>query len=366
MADPRSSSPSGGSPAGEPPDTGNSSDQASGGAKTDLPPTSTGHHPLLGQPHNVGVEGPIAEAEAAAAAVSTTAEPLGPPGRRFNWRSPFFVGAAAAAGVALTVGTIELFMVAAQTLLLITLGLFLAIGLEPAVSWLINHRFRRWAAVLTVFGGMLLLFAGFIASAIPALVDQGSKLVQEAPQYLQQVNDSSSTLGQLNERFHIQDNIQQLLTSSGTGLASGILTFGEAIFSVFSSVLIVLILTAYFMADLPRVRATLYRLFPAPRRPRAILLGDQILVKVGGYVLGNVVISVISAVTTFIWLTVFGVPYPLLLAILVALLDLIPVVGSAVAGVLVALAAFTVSAPVGGLTAKRLPPVVPVRGVKNT
>jgi predicted PurR-regulated permease PerM len=347
MSDQRNSAQSGGFPTGRSGGIGKPSERASGVEQSQPPPSTTGHHPLLGQPHDATVEGPVAQAEAVAASISTVADPLGPQGRRFNWRSPFFVGAAAAAGVALTVGAIELFLVAAQTLLLIMLGLFLAIGLEPAVSWLINHRFPRWIAVLSVFGGMLLLFAGFIASAIPALVDQGGKLVQNAPEYLQQINDSNSTLGQLNERFHIQDNIQQFLNSSGTGLASGIISFGEAVFSVFSSVLIVLVLTAYFMADLPRVRATLYRLFPAQRRPRAILLGDQILVKVGGYVLGNVVISVISAVATFIWLTVFGAPYPLLLAILVALLDLIPVVGSAVAGVLVALAAFTVSVPVG-------------------
>ena len=66
--------------------------------------------------------------------------------------------------------------------------------------------------------------------------------------------------------------------------------------------------------------------------------------------LGNLVISVISATATFIWLISFGVPYALLLAILVALLDLIPVVGSAVAGILVALAAFSVSVPIGVAT----------------
>jgi len=332
---------------GQPTSNGVQAERASAVRPGQPRPSSNGHHPLLGQPHDHALEGPVAIAETVAAAISTPAEPLGPQGRRFNWRSPFFVGATAAAGVALTVGAIELFLIAAQTLLLITLGLFLAIGLEPAVSWLINHRFPRWTAVLSVFGGMLLLLAGFIASAIPPLIDQGGKLVQKAPEYLQEANDSSSLAGQLNARFHIQDNIHQLLNSSGTGLASGIISFGEAVFSVFSSILIVLVLTAYFMSDLPRVRAGLYRLFPAPRRPRAILLGDQILVKVGGYVLGNVVISLISALSTFIWLTVFGVPYPLLLAVLVALLDLIPVVGSAVAGVLVALAAFTVSVPTG-------------------
>jgi predicted PurR-regulated permease PerM len=91
----------------------------------------------------------------------------------------------------------------------------------------------------------------------------------------------------------------------------------------------------------------MYRCVPAHRRPRAVLLGDQILVKVGGYVLGNVIISIISAVVTFIWLVTFGVPYALLLAILFALLDLVPVIGSLVAGALVALAAFSVSVPVG-------------------
>jgi predicted PurR-regulated permease PerM len=114
----------------------------------------------------------------------------------------------------------------------------------------------------------------------------------------------------------------------------------------FADVIIVLVLTGYFLADLPRIRAAIYRLVPYDRRPRAILLGDEILAKVGGYVLGNVVISVVIATATFIWLVSFGVPYPLLLAILVGLFDLIPVIGSAVAGALVALAALTVSLPV--------------------
>jgi predicted PurR-regulated permease PerM len=89
-----------------------------------------------------------------------------------------------------------------------------------------------------------------------------------------------------------------------------------------------------------------YRLVFHSRRPRAILIGDDILAKVGGYVLGNLVISVIAGVLTFIWLIAFGVPYAFLLAILVALLDLVPVVGSTIAGVIVAAVAFSVSLPV--------------------
>jgi predicted PurR-regulated permease PerM len=82
---------------------------------------------------------------------------------------------------------------------------------------------------------------------------------------------------------------------------------------------------------------------PHTRRPRAILIGDEISAKVGAYVLGNVLISVITGVATFIWLLAFGVPYPLLLAIFVAVLDLVPIVGSTIAGVVVAAVALTVS-----------------------
>lgn len=117
-------------------------------------------------------------------------------------------------------------------------------------------------------------------------------------------------------------------------------------FSALTNVLLLVVLTVYFLVDLPRIRAGGYRLIPHSRRPRAILIGDEIFTKVGGYVLGNLAISVIAGVLTLVWLLIFGVPYAALLAIAVAILDLIPVVGSVVGGVLVSLVALTVSLPV--------------------
>jgi len=317
---------------------------AKGGSATTV--TSSGHHPRIGQPHDDAKEGPIAAAELAAARISTPAQPLGPPGKPFDWRSPFFIGMAATGGVAVTVGAILLLGVAAQALLLVALGLFLAVGLEPAVSWFVARGFRRWAAVTSVILILLALLAGFLAVAIPPLVDQGTHLVDTVPQYVKQINDSSSFLGQLNERFQVQQNLEQFLKGSSSGVVSGVLSVGGAVVGTLADVLIVVVLTGYFLGDLPRIRAAIYWLVPYERRPRAILLGDEIMAKVGGYVLGNVVISVVIATATFIWLVAFGVPYPLLLAIVVGLFDLIPVIGSAVAGVLVALAALTVSLPV--------------------
>ena len=118
------------------------------------------------------------------------------------------------------------------------------------------------------------------------------------------------------------------------------------VFGALADLGILVVLTVYFVADLPRIRTALYRLVPNSRRPRAILIGDEICVKVGGYVLGNLLISVIAGVLTLAWSLAFGVPYAVLLAIAVAVLDLIPVVGSVIGGVLVSLVALTVSVPV--------------------
>jgi predicted PurR-regulated permease PerM len=109
---------------------------------------------------------------------------------------------------------------------------------------------------------------------------------------------------------------------------------------------IVVALTIYFLADLPRVTATCYRLVPHSRRARAGLLIDEVLARVGGYVLGNILTSVIAAVGTLIWLLIWGVPYPLLLSVFVGFMDLIPIVGSTIAGIIVSLVALTVSLPV--------------------
>jgi predicted PurR-regulated permease PerM len=256
----------------------------------------------------------------------------------------------ATGGAAVTVAIIVVLLQAGSVLVLIGVSLFLAIGMEPAVSWLVRHRFPRWAAVITVLVMIAAGIAAFMVAAGAALVTQGEQLANQVPTYLQQAQDHESFIGQLNDKFQLQEKVQTFLDSSSTDLATGVLGAGEMVFGILADSLVVAVLTIYFLADLPRIRALGYRFVPHARRPRAILIGDDILAKIGGYVLGNLVISVIAAVLAFIWLLSFGVPYAFLLAVLVGLLDLVPVVGSTVAGIIVALVALTVSLPVCLLT----------------
>ena len=303
-----------------------------------------GHHPLIGQPHE-SEEGPIAEAERTAAKLSSDVRPLGPLGPRIDRRSPFYIGMTAAAGVAVTYAVVHGLVLVSSMLLLIGVAFFVSLGLEPAVSWLTIRRLPRWAAATFVIVAAFGVVAGSLAAAIPPVVEQARQFIDQAPHYMQQLQNHSSLLGRLNDRFHLQDRLTQTINRSGQSAVSQIVKVGRTVFGTVTDTLIVIVLTVYFLSNLPKIRATLYRFAPKSRRPRAILIGDRLFAKVGMYMIGNLVISLIAGAATFLWLMIFDVPYPLLLAIFVALLDLIPF-GSAVAGIIVAAVALTVSIPV--------------------
>lgn len=302
---------------------------------TDDPPEQRAEHEQVMQ-----------EAVEVAAAEAKKTGGLGRPGKPLDRRSPFFIGMTAAAGVAVTYGVVELVIRARSVLVLIGLALFVAAGLDPVVSWLTRWRLPRWGAVFAVLIAALGVFALFLLAAIPPLAEQASALAHHLPQYLHALSNPHSGIGRFNLHYHIEQKAQKLLQDRGTSIAGGVLGAGEVVLSAASSVVVVAVLTVYFLAGLPRIKLFLYRLAPRSRRARVILISDEIFTKVGGYLLGNFLTSIIAGAGTYVWMLIFGIPYPILLGLLVALLDLIPVVGSTIGGIVVTLVALTVSLPV--------------------
>jgi predicted PurR-regulated permease PerM len=273
---------------------------------------------------------------------------LGAPGARFDRQSWFMRGLAGATGVAIVVALAWLVIQISSELVLIGLALFIAVGLEPAVVWLQGRRLPRAAAVSVVlvigFGSV----AGFLATAIPVAVAQASQAATAIPLFLQSPQGRDSFVGRIEDRFHFEQILEQALTADN---GSTVLGAGEAVVGGVASTLIVLALTVYFLSDLPRLRRTAARLVPASRRTRTTLIADQILAKVGGYVLGSLVLALIAGTSTLVLLLILGIGYAVLLAILVALLDLIPVLGSILGGVVVTLVALSLSVPAAIATA---------------
>jgi len=298
---------------------------------------------------NEAKEGGTHPVEGAATVAAKQAEAtggLGRLGRPIDRRSPFFIGMAGAAGVAITIALLELVIRARSVLELIGLALFIAAGLDPVVSWLTRRRVPRWAAVVIVLLALAGAIGGFIAAAIPPLAAQTSNLISALPHYAHALQNHNSELGRLNAKYHLQQHLSHLLATRGSSLVGGVLGAGELVLGTLTSTLVVIVLVVYFLAGMPQIKQFFYRLAPGSRRARVILLGDEIFTKVGGFVLGNVATSVITGLGTYLWMLAFGIPYPILLALFVALLDLIPVIGSTIGGAVVSLVALTVSLPV--------------------
>jgi predicted PurR-regulated permease PerM len=296
----------------------------------------------------------VEEIHAAAATEAGVDDELayGRPGPRFDRRSPFFMGMAGAAGVAVVFAIGSIVVAIGQVLLLIGLAIIVAVGLEPGVNWFKRIGLPRWAAVVAVLTVALGIFAGFLALAIPVLVTEATKLANEVPSYLHSLNNHHTFLGKLNSRYHIVGSIQKFISKGGSSaIAGGVLGVGKIVLDLVGAVVVVVILSVYLLADLPRVKRGLYRFAPKSRRARMVLLTDEVLVRIGGYVLGNLLTSFIAGLGTWVWALAFGIPYALLLGFMVALLDLIPVVGSTIGGIIVALIALTQSLPIAIATA---------------
>jgi predicted PurR-regulated permease PerM len=275
----------------------------------------------------------------------------GPLGKPLDRRAPFLIGLTGALGVAVAYFLVHAVADIAAVLLLVGIALFLAVGLEPAVQWLIRHGVPRVAAVGLILLCFLAVVGGFIAAAVPPIVGEVRDLSHNLPHYRAELAAGHGFLGQLVVKFHLQRYVRSSKLPVNLSLVGGVLGAGKLIISAFAGVTTVIALTIYFLVAMPAVRHLWLRFVPASRRLRAESLTDDVFDRVGGFVLGNLLTSLVTGVGTTVWLIAWGVPYPVLLGLFVALVDLVPIIGSTVGGVIVSLVALVRGPPVAIATA---------------
>ncbi|MGH3375367.1 MAG: AI-2E family transporter [Actinoallomurus sp.] len=281
--------------------------------------------------------------------------PFGRPGAPLTKSHPFVFGFYGALGVLVAYILVQALSNALQVIILIVVALFLAVGLNPGVEALERIGIARRWSVLLVFLALVGFFVGFGFAIVPPLSEQTTAIIHNLTSgngYLEQLQRNPK-LQDLDHRYHLIQKARTALQSKdlGTRAANGVVGFGQVVLSGVFSTLTVLILTLYFLTSLPNITGFMYRLAPRSRRARVALLGDEILVRIGGYVAGNLLISLIAGVTTFIFLMIVGVPYALALALLVAITDLIPLVGATIGAIFVTALSFFSGLWIGVATA---------------
>jgi predicted PurR-regulated permease PerM len=270
-------------------------------------------------------------------------------GRPMSRRSPFRIAFTATLGVALAYGLVQALITVRSVLILLLISAFLAIGLDPCVQFFERRGVRRGRAVGIVLAGVLVFFTAFFAAVVPPVVDQAGEFAEAVPGYVKDLQENER-IAELNDRYGFLDRAQDYAKNPeklAPSVFGGVVGVGKVVFSAFFSALTVLILTLYFLSSLPSIKRTAYQLVPRSRRARVGLLADETLNRVGGYVAGALTIGGIAGVTSFVFCVVLGIPYAVALAMVVAITDLIPLIGATIGAAVVTLVAFFVSVEVG-------------------
>ena len=236
--------------------------------------------------------------------------------------------------VAATIGVVGVLLAAyglyvvRTILVLVLIALFLAISLEPVVRWLTRRGLRRPIAVTLVIVVVLVLIGLFVWSIVPPIVTQGDRLLGDLPGYLRTLSERYDGVREVTDRYNLTDRLNAVVAGAPAALAGGFFGFVQWFLGTIAAAGTVLVLMTYFMAAMPRLQHGVVRLFPPQRRERVSQIVEVVTEKVGGYMIGNIIISLLAGAASFVCLQLVGVPFALPLAVVVAIADLIPMIGA--------------------------------------
>lgn len=241
-----------------------------------------------------------------------------------------------------------------RVLVWLVVAAFLAMVLNPAVD-LLERRFsmRRALATLIVFVVGLLVVAGLVTLFVRPLISEGQKFADDLPGYVADAREGRGPIGNLVERYDLEERVQN---SSGqireylSELGSRTVQIAGAIGTAVAGLLTILVMTLLMLLEGPRLLQGFVSVLPPGRRDRVRIVAADCSRAITGYMAGNLLISVIAGTLTFILLLVLDVPFAAVLALFVAIMDLIPLVGATVAAIVVSLTAFGHS-PTAGIVA---------------
>ncbi|HWJ81335.1 MAG TPA: AI-2E family transporter [Nocardioides sp.] len=275
-----------------------------------------------------------------ASAVEVT--PYGVPGARFDRRSPFYMGFFGALGALLAYWLFQTIASIGSVLMLVVVAFFLAAGLNPSVEFLERRGLRRGAAVTLVIVAAIGTVALFLVAIVPVITDQVKALTDNAPTWLDQLQRNRQ-IQELNDEYDIIDKAKAYVANGDfiSTLFGGVLGFGLKILSAVFNAFIIVVLTLYFLASLKTTTHAIYQLAPASRRDRVALLGDKVIHNIGGYVSGAFVVALCAGFSSlvFLWFTEVR-EYAVALAFVVAVLDIIPMIGATLGAIVVTAIAF--------------------------
>jgi predicted PurR-regulated permease PerM len=255
-------------------------------------------------------------------------------------------------GILLAIAVVlEIIWISRHVLTWIFIAVFLALALNPAVDWLERRTKRRGFATAIVSVATIALLVGIGWLFIPTLVNQVNDFAGKVPDYLHDLTKGRGRLGFLQEKYHLVDKARKALNEGGAsklfGISGTALALAKGVVNAVLATITIAFLTLFMLLEGPKWVESFYSLLSPESSRRWRAVGRDIYRTVGGYVTGNLLISLVAGVTTTLVLLLTHVPYAVALGLIVAILDLIPLAGATIAAIIVGGVAFIHSVPAG-------------------
>jgi len=235
-----------------------------------------------------------------------------------------------------------------DVLIMMFIALVIAATLRPMVTALKHRRIPKALAVLLIYLGILVVFAGLFVSVIPALVNQGGALVRGLPQVYASLiasleKNPIDVIRTLPQRLPTGDQLASQLQAVSGAVLTGALGIGMGVLAFLAEMLSILILSIYLTLDQSRLERFWLSLAPTDRRPELLAIWHEIESRLGGYVRGELLLMTSIGVLATLGYLVIGLPYPLALGVLAGLLEFVPMVGPTLGAIPAVLVALSIS-----------------------
>jgi predicted PurR-regulated permease PerM len=224
---------------------------------------------------------------------------------------------------------------------LVFIAIFIAVALGRPVDFFERLGLKRWLAILTTYLAMLAAVVVVGLLVVPPIVNETNRFVTNVPNYVDDLQ-KNKTIRDYDRKYHVTEKLREgaLKLPTKLGDAVGALqTVTVGVFSALVQLITVLVMTFFMLLDGRRAIDWVFRELGPARGPRYRRIADDVYRSVGGYVVGNLFISLLAGLGTWLVLTILGVPFAVPLAVLMAFLDLIPLVGATIAGILIGIVA---------------------------
>jgi predicted PurR-regulated permease PerM len=230
---------------------------------------------------------------------------------------------------------------------MVFIAIFLAIALGPAVEFFVRHKVKRGLAILLTYLLLLVSVFGLGLLVVPPIVNGVNDFVNNVPTYVRDLRNSR-TFREYDNKYKITPKLEEQARKLPTHLSdavSGLRSVTVGVFGTIVQLVTILVMTFFLLLDGRRVLHFAFRELGPERGVRMERIAQDIYTAVSGYVVGNLLISVIAGVFAYVMMRILNLPFAVPLAVLVAFFDLIPLVGSTIAGAIVAIVAAIVGFP---------------------